>query len=162
MMDFSSKTNDEIDTWIENHEEKKATDLPLYKELLEERARRQSNQLNIDVSLRHLIQAAHAKNFTTYGELAEANSVPWSVARHTMNGPRGHLDRLLDVCHARGYPLLTSICVNQGGRDSGELGAETMKGFVAGVRRLGYILSDESVFLRECQNKCFEWAKEES
>lgn len=51
----------------------------------------------------------------TYGDLAKANDVPWSAARHAMNGAGGHLDRLLDICHARGLPLFTAICVNQEG-----------------------------------------------
>lgn len=48
-----------------------------------------------------------------------------------MNGPHGHLDRLLELSYARGLPLLTAICVNQDRLEEGELGDEALAGFVA-------------------------------
>lgn len=158
-IDLGAKTLDEIETWISNHENRGVTNVSLYRALLEERAKRQSRGLNAEVSLRHLIQAAHAGHFTAYGDLAKANDLPWNVARHLMNGPNGHLDRLLDICHARNFPLLTAICVNQGGLENGALGADALKGFVSGAKRLGYTVTDELAFLREGQRQCFEWAK---
>jgi hypothetical protein len=79
-IDLSAKTDDEIETWIANYEAKRATDAPFYKELLEERARRQSSGLKLETSLAHLIFAAHAGHFTTYGDLAKASSVGWNVS----------------------------------------------------------------------------------
>lgn len=157
--DFASKTDEEIDEWIRNHEAKGVTQTPLYCALLEERARRSGKALNPEVSLAHLISAAKARAFTTYGNLADASGVPWSQARHLMNGEGGHLDRLLDVCHARGLPLLTAICVNQQGVRSGRLAPEALAGFIKGVRRLGYQVSDSEAqsFLRKCQQECFTW-----
>lgn len=102
--DFSSKSDDDINTWIANHEAKGATDAPLYKELLKERARRNSQTLNVEKSLAHLMEAARKEKFTTYGALAEANSISWQKARFQMNGAGGHLDQVLDVCHARALP----------------------------------------------------------
>ncbi len=55
-----------------------------------------------------------------------------------MNGEGGHLDRLLDMCHARGLPLLTAICVNQEGLRTGHLSREALAGFIKGIRRRGY------------------------
>ena len=71
----------------------------------------------------------------------------------------GHLDRLLDICHARGLPLLTAICVNQEGLRDGRLSPEALAGFVKGVRRLGYqaLTSEAETFLRKCQQECLEW-----
>ena len=103
----------EIANWIANHERLRKTDAPLYRALVEERARRFGDLLKPDVSIRRLTDAAKEGRFTTYGALAEANGVPWSKARHPMNGNGGHLDQLLDICHARGLPLLTAICVNK-------------------------------------------------
>jgi len=158
-IDLGTKRDDEIDTWIRNYERKGATDDPFYKTLLEERAKRQFRGLKPEVSLRHLNEMAQAGRFTTYGNLAKVNGVPWNVARHAMNGPQGHLDRLLDICHARGIPLLTAICVNQDGLKTGDLSDDALKGFVNGAKRLGYLVTDEKTFLRDRQRECFEWAK---
>jgi hypothetical protein len=79
-----------------------------------------------------------------------------------MNGSSGHLERLLDICHARELPLLTALCVNQSGVDTGDLGENALRGFVAGARRLGYKVTDANAFLLGCQQKCFEWAKGQS
>jgi len=155
MLSLSDKTDAEIDSWTANHERRGVTDTPLYRELLEERARRRPNVLNIEKLLNHLMARAREGRFTTYGDLATASTVPWNVARHAMNGTSGHLDRLLDVCHARNLPLLTAICVNQHGVATGELAPASLTGFVKGARRLGYVVTDELAFLRQCQRECF-------
>jgi hypothetical protein len=161
MADLSSKTDVEIDTWIANHERNKKTDSELFRELLEERAKRQSKLLNIEKSLQHLIACAKLGrgHFTTYGALADVSGVPWSKARHSMNGSGGHLDNLLDVCHARKLPLLTALCVNQQGVATGTLEPSALRGFANGAKRLGYPIFDEREFLEACQNECFEWAQ---
>jgi hypothetical protein len=161
-VDLDAKSDDEIETWIGNFERKGKMNDPFFKRLLEERAKRQSRGLKPEVSLRHLYSTAQAGRFTTYGDLAKANDVPWSTARHAMNGAAGHLDRLLDICHARGLPLFTAICVNQEGLNDGELSGDALKGFVSGAKRLGYRVTDASAFLRDCQTQCFEWAKSHS
>jgi hypothetical protein len=161
-MNLNDKTDDQIETLIRNHERKGVTGTELYKALLEERARRNSVGLKIDESLAHLIEAAKVGRFTTYGDLAAASNVPWQRARHAMNGQGGHLDNLLDVCHARGMPLLTALCVNQQSVATGELSADSMKGFINGAKRLGYKVTDEAAFLRECQQASFSWAKGQS
>jgi hypothetical protein len=161
MVDLSIKTDTEIENWISNYERKARTSDEFYHALIEERAKRHSKVLNIDKSLAALIRTAKRGrgNFTTYGELAKASGIPWSRARHSMNGPKGHLDTLLDVCHARNLPLLTAICVNQQGVSDGMLEATALKGFTNGARRLGYHITDEIAFLRKCQDECFNWAQ---
>jgi hypothetical protein len=150
-VDLSNKTDNQIEIWIQNYEKRHATGEAFYKKLLEERAKRQTRGLKLEVSLQNLIVAAKARQFVTYGDLAKASEVPWNAARHSMNGVHGHLDRLLDICHARGFPLLTALCVNQGGAQTGELGEHALKGFVNGAKRLGYTVTDASAFLRDCQ-----------
>ena len=76
-----------------------------------------------------------------------------------MNGSNGHLDRLLDICHARGLPLLTAICVNQGNIAGGELGEEALAGFVAGAHRLGLTVDDPIEFHHRCRDECWEWGE---
>ncbi len=76
-----------------------------------------------------------------------------------MNGSGGHLDTLLDVCHARELPLLTALCVNQQGIKTGALEPSALKGFANGARRLGHPVDDPEKFLKECQAACFNWAE---
>jgi hypothetical protein len=155
--DLSARSDAEIDTWIENHEKQGKTDAALYRALLEERARRSSHQLNIETTLAHLREAAKRKTYTTYGKVAEVNGIGWNIARRLM--PK-HLDRSLELCHARKWPLLTVLCVKQNEVASGDLSGDSLKGFVAGARRLGYTVTDDKKFMRECQAACFAWAEE--
>jgi hypothetical protein len=161
MSDLSLKTDAEIAQWILNHEEKRATGAPLYLGLLEERARRAqaSNNLQIDKSLARLMEAARQSGCTTYGALAAASDVEWSKARRAMSGAGGHLDRLLDVCHARGLPLLTALCVNQGGVAACELEPDALKGFCTGARRLGFSFADDRAFHHDQRSACWEWGR---
>jgi hypothetical protein len=158
-VEFTGKKDSEIETWIRNYEKARKTSEPEYRELLEERARRAQlkHNLNFDRSLEHLKQAAMNRACTSYGDLAKASGVDWSTARHQMNGPNGHLDRLLDICHARGLPLLTAICVNQGNVAGGELGEEALAGFVAGAQRLGLEVTDPVEFHHRCREECWAW-----
>jgi len=159
---LTEKKDAEIDQWIHNHEQKGATKEPLYLALLEERARRSQREGHLDVnkSLGLLTQAAKEQRYVTYGDLAKASNVEWSQARHRMNGTNGHLDRLIDVCHARGLPLLPAICVNESGRNSGVLEPTALRGFAAGARRVGFVFHDELDFHRQESEGCFRWGRE--
>lgn len=158
-MELRGKKDSEIETWIRNYENAGRTSESLYLELLEERARRAQLKQKLDFgrSLEHLKRAAVNRTCTSYGELAKASGVDWSVARHQMNGPNGHLDRLLDICHARGLPLLTAICVNQGNITDGELGEDALADFVAGARRLRLEVTDPVQFHHQSREECWEW-----
>ncbi len=166
--ELSTKTDAEIDQWIRNHEQRNATSSSLYKKLLEERAARSKAKglLEIEKSLVALKQAAKEQRFITYGDLASVNHVPWTKARHRMNGTSGHLDLLLDVCHARGLPLLPAICVNESGRTTGTLEAAALAGFIAGALRVRAgagelpIIGDEKEFHRKTCEECFKWGRE--
>jgi hypothetical protein len=76
-----------------------------------------------------------------------------------MNGANGHLDRLLDICHARGLPLLTAICVNQEGVSTGELEPEALKGFATGARRLRFVFHDDLAFHHEQRAASWAWGR---
>lgn len=163
-MELEGKTDAQIGTWIRNHEQQGATSTPLFMRLLEERQRRAQNthRLNFEKSLAHLMQSAIEQRCTSYGNLASASAVSWSQARHQMNGPNGHLDRLLDICHARGLPLLTAICVNQDSLASGMLGKDALAGFIGGARRLGLPVTDAQSFHESCREACFRWGRDQS
>lgn len=158
-MDPIKKSDSDIDIWIRNHENAGKTSAPLYLDLLEERVRRAQlkHKLNFDRSLEHLKHAAINQTCTSYGALAAASGVEWFLARHQMNGPNGHLDRLLDICHARGLPLLTAICVNQGNIANCELGDDALVGFASGARRLGLAVTDPLEFHLRSKDECWAW-----
>jgi hypothetical protein len=161
-MDLSVKSDGQINQMIANHERiPGGRDRPQYLILLEERARRAqlTQKLSLEKSMEQLKAAARLGICITYGDLATASGVEWSQARHQMNGANGHLDRLLDLCHARGLPLLTAICVNQAGVSTGELGEDALAGFATGARRLGLHLTDARAFHHQCRGECWTWGK---
>ena len=162
-MDLSTRTDQQLGNLINNHEAKGATGLPFYRGLLEERARRSQAKslLNVERSLQLLRRAAIEQRCVTYGDLAKASNVEWSQARHRMSGANGHLDRLLDVCHARGLPMLPALCVNQSGLQAGELEESALSGFAAGARRLGFAVTDGLSFHRQCRDECWKWGREQ-
>lgn len=161
MTKLATKSDAEIEQWIKNYEEKKQTSTPFYRELLEENARRVQlkHDLKIERSLALLKEAAIGQKCVSYGDLAKASDVDWSRARHQMNGRHGHLDRLLELCYARDLPLLTAICVNQGGLENGELGENALAGFVGGARRMGLTVDDELQFHEKCKEDCWRWGR---
>jgi len=79
-----------------------------------------------------------------------------------MTGSAGHLERLLETCHARSLSLLTAICVNQAGVQLGELGSEALAGFAAGARRLRYSFTDPREFHHRCRDECWEWGRHQA
>ena len=159
MTELSKKTNSEIDAWIANHERLGKTTAELYQALIEERNRRHGHGLTIEKSVAALTAAAKRREFISYGELAEANGVPWTQARHRMNGKHGHLDDILAYCHAKTIPLRTAIVVQKGKLSTGDMDQFTLDGFIEGVQRLGIPVADAEHFLRDCQNHCFDWAQ---
>lgn len=162
-MDFSTKTDAQIEQWIANHGANGATAAPLYRALLEERVRRAqaTQKMSFEHSLKHLKRAAIEQRYTTYGALAAASGVEWSKVRHQMNGANGHLDRLLDICHVEGLPLLTAICVNQGGVENGKLGDDALEGFANGASRLGISVGDPLEFHHASRDACWAWGREQ-
>jgi hypothetical protein len=161
MAELASKSDSDIDQWIKNYETNKATSTPFYRELLEERARRTQlkHGLNLERSLARLKEAAVSQECIAYGDLAKASGIGWSRARHQMNGKHGHLDGLLELCYARALPLLTAICVNQDKLKEGELGDEALAGFVAGAKRLGFVVTDHRAFHHLCKEECWDWGR---
>jgi hypothetical protein len=54
--------------------------------------------------------------------------------------------------------MLSAVVVNQPNVESGALEPETLRGFIAAARELGYSITDQEAFLREQQARVFEWA----
>lgn len=162
-VDLTKKTDAQLNALIKNHEDKNARDRPIYPLLLEERARRTQAKSHLDFnrSIALLRDAAVNQVCVSYGQIAEASGVEWRIARHQMNGPNGHLDRLLELCYSRGLPMLPAICVNKANLQTGELDPSALAGFTDGARRLGYSISDALAFHRERQEDCWTWGREQ-
>jgi len=160
-VDLSDYPLNKIETWIRNYQKQRKTEDPFYLKLLTRREELSRGDLVIQKSVEHLTSAAKAGSYTTYGDLAKASGVSWSKARYSMNNAGGHLDQLLDYCHAQDLPLLTAICVNQESLLTGELQDDALKGFIKGVERLGVSVEQNEWidFLKEEQQRCFEWGR---
>lgn len=161
-MDLSKKTDQEINNLIDNHIKHDKTEVPLFKKLLEERVRRgqEKQLLSFQKSMGTLIQAAIDQSCVSYGQLAQASGVEWIKARHQMNGAHGHLDKLLELCHARGYPLLTALVVNQQGLENGELEQTALKGFCEAATRLKIPVANELEFHHQQRDASWRWGSE--
>jgi hypothetical protein len=142
---------------IQRHEDRGATDRPLYSDAKKELSRRSSGQLNVQTTLDHLLKCAKNKAFTTYGAVAEANGVEWRIARRPM--PH-HLEQILEECFARGWPLLSALCVNATEVKTGELSGQSLDGFIAGTERVTKTKIDSPrMFLKKTQRDCFDRAE---
>lgn len=161
VIDLSTKTDQKIDTLILNQECNNARDKPIYLLLLQERARRVQarSRLNFEKSMALLRQAAVDQTCVSYGQIAAASGLEWKIARHQMNGPKGHLDSLLDLCHTAGLPMLPAICVNKENIKTGELETSALVGFADGARRLGYSVHNEREFHRARREECWTWGR---
>ena len=161
---ISSKSDSDLDVWIENHIKKGVTDTDLYKGLVaektrrrEKRAERQSAGLQIETTIKQLLIFAKAKAFVSYSEIADANGISWNNAFRPM--PL-HLDAVLAECAKRGWPPLTAICVKRQNVKTGALEGDSLTGFIAGVERaFGQTIAAPNIYLKQAQRDCFTWAE---
>src|SRR5262245_24391451 len=144
-IDVTLFSDDQLENFIRNHRDKNATHLPEYHLALEERARRKGNGLDFNKSFRAIRKAAMEHRFISYGELAEQSEAEWTKVRYAMNQ---HLGDLVEFAHRKGWPLLSTIVVNQSNLETGELEPSSLKGFVTAARLLGIPVTDERTFLR--------------
>jgi hypothetical protein len=54
---------------------------------------------------------------------------------------------------------VSAIVVNKQHVATGKMEPETLKGFIAAARDLGLPVTDEESFLREQQDRVFDWAR---
>ena len=149
-------TDEELNNLIANYRRLEKTGDPAFPGLLEEWGRRKGRGLDFDTTTRAVLAAAKDRRFLSYKELADKSCADWSSVHYAMTT---HLGDLVEYAHRRGWPLLSSIVVNQKHRDTGEMEPQTLKGFVAAAQALGYSVTDEKAFLKEQQSRVFEWAE---
>jgi hypothetical protein len=149
----------ELENLIANHRRKGATDAPLYLDACQELEARKGKGLDFDKSLRIIRQAASEGRFLSYKELADESGAEWGQVHYAIGG---HLWNLVEYAHRNGWPLLSAIVVNKPNVATGAMEPETLKGFIAAAHDLGIPVADENRFLKEQQQKVFDWAKSET
>ncbi|MCO6417730.1 hypothetical protein JYK14_16395 [Siccirubricoccus sp. KC 17139] len=127
----------------------------------EERAL-QPNRGTLDLarSLAAIRQAAEARRFLSYGDVAAASGLAWSVARRRMD------PHLFDLCRrgtARGWPLLPAIVVDKRSVPHGAMRGRPLIGFARAAERCGRVIpgGDAASFLAAEQRRVFDWAEKE-
>jgi len=93
-------------------------------------------------------RAAAERRYLSHKDVANASNVPWRKVFLQMGD---HLTRLCEYAHRQGWPLISSIAVNQDGQEAGVLRERALGGFIAVARNLGYAVIDEGAFLMEQQ-----------
>lgn len=155
MKPVSERDNTQLATLIENYQRQGRVGDAYYLDLLSELARRKGSGLDFDKTFRAVLKAARERRFLSYKQLADESGVEWSKVRYAAGQ---HLGGLLEFAHRKGWPLLSAIVVNQQNLELGHMEPSTLKGFCEAARALGYVVSDQETFLKDQQNRVFEWA----
>ncbi|MER8817191.1 hypothetical protein NKJ36_25070 [Mesorhizobium sp. M0142] len=145
----------ELQNVIDNYGKHGKTSDPVYLAALDELARRTGRGLSFSKSLELIRKAAAARRFLSYKQIAEGSGIEWSKAHRPISR---HLDELLKYAYGKGWPMVTAIVVNQENLTTGRLEPPALKGFVKGAKMFGYAVTDEEAFLKEQQERVFEWA----
>jgi 5-methylcytosine-specific restriction protein B len=126
---------------------------------MEELNRLKSGGLEFAKSFAAIRAAAATSPYVMYSPFAAASAVPWNQARRQINR---HLDDLCRWAHAKGWPLITSIVVEQENRKTGELGEPALLGFLKSAANCGLVVGNKDrEFLMDQQKRTFDWAAAE-
>ena len=155
-IDPTQLTSTELDNLIANHRRHNQTGRELYAAALEERARRRGKGLEFQKSSELIRRAARYGWFLSYKELADESGANWSQVHYAIGS---HLWDLVEYAHRRGWPMLSAVVVNKPNVTTGDMEIDTLRGFIAAAKDLGYDVTDERIFLREQQKKVFAWAQ---
>lgn len=112
--------------------------------------------LDLDRSIEAIRAAAAERRFISYGGIASANSIPWSMSIRSQMRPHleGVCSRMLTLAGA----MISAIVVNQTNLRTGSLDPQSLAGFADCARRLGFgIVDDREAFLRGQQRLTFVW-----
>jgi hypothetical protein len=156
-IDIAGLSTPQIETLIQNHRNKAATNAPLYADALRELEKRKGKGLDFDKSLSIIHQAAKEGRYISYKELADASGADWGQVHYAVGR---HLWNLVEYAHRRRWPLLSAIVVNKPNIDTGKMEPDTLKGFIAAARLLDYPVIDEQAFLKEQQARVFAWGQD--
>ena len=150
-------TDQQLKNVFENYRRKGMTSDPVYIQALADQARRIGKGLDFKKSYDAIRNSAVEGRFMSYKELADASGAEWSKVHHSIGE---HLWSLVEYAHRKGWPMLSAIVVNKPNVASGSMEPETLKGFIAAAKELGLSVTDEEGFLRDQQERVFEWARD--
>jgi hypothetical protein len=153
-IDVTHLDTNQLRALIVNHQKRGATAAQLYVDAMGELERRMGGGLDFDKSYQAIYEASREKRFLSYKDLASASGVEWSKVHWAVGG---HLWRLVEYAHRKGWPMLSAIVVNQENVATGKMEPKTLKGFIGAARDLGYVITGEEVFLKEQQELVFRW-----
>jgi 5-methylcytosine-specific restriction enzyme B len=114
-----------------------------------------AENLNLQTTYSAILEAARGHHFISYGDLAKANGVSWQNVRYKMNT---HLGDLVQLAAERGWPMPSSIVVNQNNLTTGKLDGTAREGFVTAAKEFGFDVDDPAAFVEKQQQAMFEWA----
>lgn len=158
-IDLNVKSNEELDNLISNHERRGAIRAPLFLAALAERERRRPGGLDFDRSKAAIVEAAKARRFISYKDLADHSGAEWSKVHYAMND---HLGRLITWSYGQFGVLFSAVVVNHASRETGDMDDATLAGFVRAAKWLGIEPgSDHHAFLKEQQKRVFDWAQDQ-
>ncbi|WSH64900.1 hypothetical protein U8Q05_25775 [Rhizobium ruizarguesonis] len=127
-----------------------------YLEAMAERSRRKGNGLDFEKSKALILRAAREKHFLSYKQLADESGADWGKVHYAIGG---HLWDLVKYAQGKGWPMLSAVVVNQRNLSTGEMDADTLKGFIEAAKALGRSITiAHKEFLEEEQQRVFEWA----
>jgi hypothetical protein len=153
-IDVARLDTERLRNLIANYRTKRATNSPVYLNALRELEHRTGGGLDFEKSYQAIREAARERRFLSYKELADASGAEWSKVHY---GVGGHLWRLVEYAHRKGWPMLSAIVVNQSNVATGKMEPGTLKGFIRAARDLDHVVTSESDFLREQQELVFRW-----
>ena len=110
-IDVASRSKEELEALIANHEREGATSALLYLDALAELERRTGRGLNFDKSQKAILAAAKDGRFPSYKELADASGVEWTAVHLTIGK---HLSALVTYAHRKvGHCSVQLLSTNQ-------------------------------------------------
>ena len=115
-----------------------------------------TDQLDLKITYRAILDAARNHRFISYGDLAEANDAKWQKVYRKMNT---HLDDLNDIAVKNNWPLLSAIVVNKDNIKSGYLEGNALKGFIGAAKKMDFDTDDQTSFVKRQQQAIFKWAQ---
>ena len=116
-------------------------------------------KLDLQTTYRAILDAARDHRYISYGDLARANGATWSEVRFELYGQLGDL---MQVAAKLEWPIPSSIVVNQANVATGTLEGKAREGFISAARELGFNVDDPDGFVKEQQERMFEWALDAS
>ncbi|TPN53892.1 hypothetical protein [Mesorhizobium sp. B1-1-7] len=152
---LASYSLDQLENLVANYRRGGRESDPIFPAILAARERLKSPALDFQTTLAVIRQAAVAGHFLSYKQIADESGADWSRVHWQMGD---HLTRLCEYAHRRGWPLISAIVVNGDHVGSGDLKPDSLAGFISVARELGLSVTEPDEFLREEQQRVFQWA----